>query len=241
MGGDLSASQLVKITIDRVGGDCVLEEIAEGFSCQHIGGDLIGSNLKNCSQNARAGGDCRLNEVSGVIRLDAGGDIHIGLSESSGEEVMLKAGGDVSVHIPTQSSWALDLTSGGEDIRVEVNGVQEQVEDWALLRILGDGKSPLRVKAGGEIRINDFQAPEKKISHRTRKNEEHWLNLQAMQMPRFQAAINAVSRTEEISERISQKTEAAVRKAELRIQRAMEKIEKHGINFSTSDTEFTNT
>ncbi|MEN6436400.1 MAG: hypothetical protein ABFD58_11375 [Anaerolineaceae bacterium] len=235
--GDFSAARIANIAIEKVGGDCSLEEIATPLTCRQIGGDLICSSLAGGLTEASAGGDAKLLNVYGGVRLNAGGDISIGMSDSLGEPVVLRAGGDVVVSIPPSSGWSFDLTSGGNDIRLDLAGKKERIDDWAVLRTEGDGKSPLRVKAGGDIRITDIPLSTEKFQQRAEKMESHRSHVLSIQIPHIQTVIDNAEISADLADRIARKTEAAVRKAEDRIDAAMRKIDQHG---SSSRVEYVN-
>ncbi len=237
-GGDLSATRMANLTVEKVGGDCVVEEIAAPLACNRVGGDLICSGLGGGLTDASVGGDVRLVNVYGSVRVSAGGDILAGFFESSGSEVFLKAGGDVKVSIQPASGWSLDLTSGGEDIRMELESSVERIDDWALLRTLGDGSTPLRVKAGGSIRISDQPVESEKVDRKARKREEHWKHVGTWAVPGVSFSVGANALGNDISERIARKTSEAVRRAESRIEAAMRRMEEKGYAAPAENSKF---
>jgi len=238
VGGDFSAVRLANLTVEKVGADCVVEEIAAPLACSRVGGDLVCRGLGGGLIDAFAGGDVRLVNVYGSVRVSTGGDILADLAESSGKEVSLKAGGDVKVSIPPASGWSLDLTSGGEEIRLELDDNIERVNNWALLRTLGDGSTPLRVKAGGDIRISDKPSGSEKVERKTRKREEHWQNVEKWAVPGVSFSVGTGAFGNDISERIARKTSEAVRRAESRIEAAMRKMEEKGYKEPTESNRF---
>jgi hypothetical protein len=229
--GDFSGTRLANVKVDKVGGDCMFDEIATPVNCRHVGGDLICSALAGGLTESSVGGDARLLNIYGSVRVDAGGDISAGMSESVGETITLRAGGDVVVSIPPSSGWAIDLTSGGNDIRLDLDGKKERIDDWAVLRTIGDGKSPLRVKAGGDIRITDNPLSTEKFQQRAQKADKHWSHVLSVKMPHIQSVIDNAEISADLADRISKKAEEAVRKAESRIDEAMQKIDMHGSTF----------
>jgi hypothetical protein len=168
--------------------------------------------------------------------VNAGGDISIGLSDSVGETVTLRAGGDVVVSIPPASGWAMDLTSGGNDIRLDLGGRKEQIDDWATLRTEGDGKSPLRAKAGGDIRIKDTPLSNEKFQQRAQKANKHWSHVMSVEIPHIQSVIDNAEISADLADRISKKAEEAVRKAESRIDEAMQRIDMSSSSFTVGTT-----
>lgn len=228
VGGDLSATRMANLAVDKVGGDCVVDEIAAPLTCSRVGGDLVCRALGDGLADAFVGGDARLVNIYGSVRVSCGGDIVAGFSESAGKEIALKAGGDVKASIPPSSGWSLDLTSGGEDIRLELMDGTERVDDWALLRIIGDGSTLLRIKAGGDIRITDQPVANEKMDRKARKREEHWQHVGTWAVPGISVSVGADGLSSDISERIARKTSEAVRRAESRIEAAMRKMEEKG-------------
>lgn len=226
VGGDISVIRLANIQIEKVGGDCMLEEIAAPLNCLKVGGDLTGNALAGGLIDSSVGGDVRLLEVFGGVRLRAGGDIDLAMAESGGEEIILKAGGDVHVSVPRRTGWKLDLTSGGNDIRLEIENNLERIDDWALLRTIGDGKTNLRATAGGDIHVSDEPFSTENGERKAQKSKDHWFNLEKT-VPGFALTIDGVSFSQELSERIAQKTEAAVRKAENKIKDFMQRMDDH--------------
>jgi hypothetical protein len=229
--GDFSGTRLAAIKVEKVGGDCMFEEIATPLSCRQVGGDLICSALAGGLIETTVGGDAKLVNIYGGVRVTAGGDISIGLSDSVGETVTLRAGGDVVASIPPASGWAMDLTSGGNDIKLELGGKKERVDDWAVLRTEGDGKSPLRVKAGGDVHITDIPLSNEKFQQRAQKAKKHWSNVYSVNIPHIQSVIDNTEISADLADRISKKAEDAVRKAESRIDEAMQRIDMKGSTF----------
>ncbi len=229
--GDFSGTRLANVKVDKVGGDCVFEEVATPLACHHVGGDLMCSALAGGLIDSFVGGDARLLDIYGGVRVNAGGDISAGMSDSVGETITLRAGGDVVVSIPPSSGWAMDLTSGGNDIRLDLGGKKERIYDWAVLRTEGDGKSPLRVKAGGDIRVTDTPLSTEKFQQRAQKSDKHWSHVLSVEMPHIQTVIDNTEISTDLADRISKKAEEAVRKAESRIDEALQRIDMHGSAF----------
>jgi len=120
---------------------------------------------------------------------------------------------------------------------LDLAGKKERIDDWAVLRTEGDGRSPLRVKAGGDIRITDIPLSTEKFQQRAEKMESHRSHVFSIQIPHNQTVIDNAEISADLADRIARKTEAAVRKAEDRIDAAMRKIDQRG---SSSRVEYVN-
>ena len=120
------------VTIDKVGGDASLVNLAKRVVIGKVGGDLVIQNLGGASIEA-VGGDLHVNSPGGegLETVRVGGDLYgTGVQSLSARAV----GGDVYLH---QVTGAITLTAGG-DIEIEVT-----VPELPVISVI----------AGGDVRL----------------------------------------------------------------------------------------
>lgn len=217
VGGDLVVKGAGRVDVNHVGGELTALDVGESLTARRIGGDLSADVTGDLSVDM-VGGDSKI-VTKGGVRLQAGGDIEIGLSAESMAEVNLRAGGDIAIHAPANISAKMDLTSGSEDIEVDFFNQCRCMEQKNYLLTLGNGDRAVRARAGGDIHVSDSNIAvddirregESKASkwghrHAGHPESEHWMDFQ---------------------ERITRRAEEAARRAERRVKAAMERVERH--------------
>jgi hypothetical protein len=223
-GGDMWAEGCARVDCGMVGGDLHVRDITGPMAVQRVGGDFDGEVAGPLTIEG-VGGDVRVQFASGAVRVRSGGDLEANLAASDGEEVTLKAGGDIRLHVPAVLNARLDLSSGGADIHVSVNGQSIHSEQGDYVLVLGDGKRSIRARAGGDISVSDQEWDHDGLEREFSQLEDQW--------DHWKAGIDSPESWMDMEERIRTRAESATRRAEVsarraerRVKAAMERVER---------------
>jgi hypothetical protein len=109
--GNLRLEDVNTSHINRVDGNLDAKNLGIAFSCEGVGGNATVKGAA-CPIELRAGGNLELQDVTGIVRGNAGGDarLKIHLPHDSPIKVTLNAGGQAR----------LDVKGGDDDIRMTV-------------------------------------------------------------------------------------------------------------------------
>ena len=120
--GDLSIEKCAQVDLGVAGGDLLVRQISGPFNIQRVSGDFRGESILGGVTVESIGGDTTLQIGGGGVRLRTGGDLKLALPKDGSEEIVVKAGGDVEILVAEGISARLDLSSGGHEIQIEVEG-----------------------------------------------------------------------------------------------------------------------
>jgi hypothetical protein len=220
IGGDLTLLQVGRIAVEQVGGDCQVLQVAGDLESHKVGSDFIGKDVQGATLIEKVGGDFLLQGAGGAVNSRAGGDVRVSLSQLQGGSSNLAAGGDIQIHLPPEAGVALKVSSGGETIRIDLAGHSEIIEEHFYETQTGDAQVSLSLKAGGDVTITDRPWDETILDGLEEDIKEHF---------HFQ------SREEDWNQHIQDITQRTVneatRRAEKRVQAALERIERRTQNF----------
>jgi hypothetical protein len=218
VGGDLRHNGADKLDIGHVGGDLTVANVGSNLVVRKVGGDFTCDATGSISAEM-VGGDSNL-RLTGGARLRTGGDIRLSINAQSQDEVVVKAGGDIDLFIAPDMNAQLDLTSGGRDIVVLMNGNRDAYEQENKILTLGAGERSIRVKAGGDIRVTDEPMEMRNLEDEFVHMEYEFHAGHAngpVQDPQYWVDFDA---------RIHERTTEASRRAEDRVKAAMERVER---------------
>jgi len=223
IGGDLVLLKVGKIAVEQVGGSCQVLQAAGDFESHKVGSDFIGRGVEGATLIEKVGGDFLLQGVGGTVNSRAGGDVRVSLTQLLAGSSNLAAGGDIQVHVPLEAGLNLKMSSGGETIRIDLAGHSETFDEHFYELRTGDGMANLTLKAGGDITVTDRPWDETILDDIQEDFEEHF---------QFQAFDDDWGkRIQDITERT---VNEATRRAEKRVQAALERIEHRSHNFGTT-------
>jgi DUF4097 and DUF4098 domain-containing protein YvlB len=247
VGGDFNLQYASKLAAESVGGDMRVTEVTGALDVQAVGGDLVvnrlGSNLTVQQVGAdvrvyqvdgavdiqKAGGDVRLSLIGGNVVVFSHGDIHTGLSKTTGQTVQLTASGDVRLALPEGASAALDLNSRHDNIKVRLGERLEVVKEEHFDLELGQGETKVKVEADGDVVVSDSKAD---LHHEYHDFDvfDHHIEEQVERLNRQieRAARLAQTRAEEAAERSARRAEDKIRQATEKMQR---RAMSHGFPF----------
>ncbi len=212
--GNLTLYRVGEVECKRIDGNCRVE-YAGRLAIEGLGGNLKGGQLTGALSANAVGGNIKLAEVAILEDARAGGNIEISLKEII-NDIEMTAGGNIRVHLPTKSAFYLDATSGGHNMTVGIGGAARSYTSGTFGMRFGEGGPRVKLTAGGNIALLD-SGQERGVET---SMEFDW---QAMN-DRVQRRID------EKIKRSEQRAETERRKAERRVQAAMQKIEALGFS-----------
>lgn len=225
VGGNLGIQACESVLIEKVGGEVYARGILADLTVKRVGGSFEGVDLAGPVVCESAGGECLLGVNSGVVQARSGGDLHLGLKKTNGEEVNLRAGGDIFLFVAPDADARIEASSGGASVRVSLGGQVSRIDEKDYLLTLGAGVTPIKLRSGGDVRISDEAWKSDQLESFFNRLQERWSRWET---GRFEPWNEWQTSYEE---RIRQRSEEAVRRAEERVRAAMERIEQQTGHF----------
>lgn len=148
------------MSITSIGGDAWVEDFTGGITISTTSGDFTARALNGSLKVDRAGGDARLDHLSAVTRIRAGGDIQAGLDSGSSLGCNLQAGGDISVIMNPNAQANLQITSNGHDIAINFGEQKMELSQRSYQMAVGNPSAgqekptELVFTAGGDVIIS---------------------------------------------------------------------------------------
>lgn len=233
-----------QLEIDRVQGSVVLKSVAETsigtvngeLYARNVNGDLVVDNVMGNASVREVQGDCTLSKVAGDadlrdmegdVEVTASGNAWVRISQFSGSDYEIIAHGNAHVRIPSDADVELDLSSGGQMIRLKLPDGAREIHEPHFETTLGRGSCTLSVRAGGNLSL---VAGESVAARDDAGGEEYYDSFQEDINRQIEAQVNALTR--QINEQLTQltkqvgKTGFTPEETEEIIQRARESSEK---------------
>jgi hypothetical protein len=219
VGGDLAVERCGEVNIGVTGGDLLLREISQAVVIQKVSGDLNGEALVGGLIVEEVGGDASFQTGKGTLHLRAGGDLKLYLPGQEGEEVSLRAGGDIKIFCDKGINAQLELSSGGQEIDIDINNRSSHVEQATYTTVLGEGGRLIRARAGGDICVSDEDWDEDDLADEFEDQIKNWEG--------WRGEIDGKKdEPSDIEGKIRRRTEESVRRAEERVNDAMKRVER---------------
>lgn len=211
--GDLSVRSCGKVDAGSVHGDAELLQVEGPIVLRRVGGDLM-VEARNRVIAEQIGGDATIS-ADALVRVKAGGDIHLRLNSANVEEVNARCGGDLFFSAPPDFGAELDANSGGHTLEIRLPDQTLHLEQGHYSTTLGNARTLLRLSAGGDISIELSAIPshEQKTSPASLGSE-------------FSEGLDRMGFSPFVEEKIRQKMEHAAQKAEERARRAEERVRR---------------
>ena len=155
IGGDLYVAASGQIAVEQVGGQCQVQTVAGDLESHKIGGDFYGKSVEGGAIIERVGGDFMLQDSGCPVTCRAGGDIQVSIAPFPSGASNLSAGGDITLHLLQGSGATFNITSGSEDIHIDLGGHFEEIDERSYVAKVGDGVAVFNLHAGGDVLITD--------------------------------------------------------------------------------------
>lgn len=225
VGGDLTLNAISGVSVESVGGDLSFRAEDGGVEVARTGGDLVGDGVPSLTSKG-IGGDAVLRNVLGPVQLVAGGDATVSSTLGVLPAMEIRAGGDIRFVVDKSANGQLELVSGGEEILINACGQEMDVEQRELTLPLGEGGSVISLTAGGDITVTETQE-DYDFDGVFNRWDNDWKDFGVDLEKTIKASLTLAS------EKLAQASEQASQAGNLaqeKIDKAMRKLEKHGID-----------
>lgn len=236
VGGDFNADHIQgNLAITNVGGDSQIKNFQGGLGINSTGGDFNAEHVEGSLTVQRAGGDAELADISAIVRVQAGGDIHAGLTSGSSLDCLLKAGGDLTIALNPTTLANLNITSHSHSIFLEFGDGKSTLEQLSYQAEIGAPssdearKTDLVFTAGGDVHFSakDYQGEPPKVTGQSSGKDRAKMN-NDFGFSGFGKDFNffdAEKFSANIHETVTRQVDQATRLAEEQIKGAMKMVE----------------
>ncbi|PKO12316.1 MAG: hypothetical protein CVU39_24530 [Chloroflexi bacterium HGW-Chloroflexi-10] len=224
--GNLEIEQTNSVSVDKVGGNVRVGKIKDNGHFVNIGGNIKLNSGGSLLQLEHVGGNLTATSEQLAINGKVGGNAKLNIKSLLDQESKLFAGGNLKLSFSGSPDMELIASSGGL-IKVELNGEVEKTSGKIFKRTFGTGLKKLEVRAGGNIKISSEAWDEELEMNFMESSESHWDDLERQVEMRVENdfGINFTGLFD-LERQIGNEVQSRTRKAEERIQQAMEKINR---------------
>jgi hypothetical protein len=224
--GNLEIEQTDSLTVDKVGGNVRVGKIKNKGHFINIGGNIKLNSGGSLLQLEHVGGNLTAISEQLAINGKVGGNAKLSIKSLLEQESKLFAGGNLKLSLSSSPDMELIASSGGV-IKVEMNGEIEKTSGKIYKRTFGKGLKKLEVRAGGNIKITSEAWDEELEMNFMESSESHWDDLEKQVEMRVENDFGYnFTGLFDLERQIGNEVQSRTRKAEERIQRAMEKINR---------------
>ena len=204
IGGDLSIRDAGSVTIGNVGSDFSLRNAKGDIHVKNAGADVSIREVDGNITLDSVGDDLALRGAHGDVKVNVGEDVVVYLDPKADGGYSVVAGDDILLVLPLQTNATLTLQ--GDEIYVDLPGVEPDEDATERVVVLGDGSAKISLSAGGDVRV----------SNREDAGEfaEEFGNFAGMNFDWSGFGERISKRVEETARRATKRAEEAVRRAE---------------------------
>jgi hypothetical protein len=250
--GNLEVKDVGAVSVEAVHGNLIAKRIGGGLSAGEINGNLMARSIEGDLSLGEVNGNFDARGVIGNVSASVNGNARLRLSELNGDTYRLSADGNLHCQLPEDVSARIELSSGGESIRLKVPGQSAVINQPAHSLTLGGGAARLELAAGGSLFLlcqstewNEVDEDDEAIDESVEKySEEIARQVEAQveaqmesisqqlneQLSRLTTGLGRVGlsaeEAERIAERARQRSEAAAARAQEKLKRAQERLEQ---------------
>ncbi len=225
VGGDLSLQELGEVEVLSVQGDCRARRVQRRLSVQEVCGDFRGLELAAEVTAREVHGDFVLMQAGGAVTAEADGDVRLGLAQVR-QALRVRASGDLAVYLPSGAAACLEMTAWSRDIRVQLNGQTQRLDEKRQRVVLGAGGPVVWLESRGSLLVSDGRADEGRLREGFQKVDNRWERLEERIAHHVQSSEEATRRAQELAERATRRAQEATRQAEERVRAAMQRLEE---------------
>jgi hypothetical protein len=228
------------------------ELLARGFTGNLLIGQVLGNvwieHVKgNCSIE-RVAGDLDVRSVGGNLHASARGDVHIRLETLGGTAYKIVANGNIEFSAPQGINASVQISSKGNDIRLNLPDGERTFQETNHELVLGDGGASILLTAGGSVSFHcgESEAPgeqeasqvfarfaedfSQKIGGEVETQVETQMKILDEQMEHLAESIArsglAPAEADRIMRRARESSDRANLRAQEKLQRAREKLDR---------------
>ncbi len=222
VGGNLSIESIDGGLIEKVGGNLRVGEVNGSLIIEKVGGNLHLSSNSSSLQIERVGGNLVAAGKFGNMDSSVGGNIKIFLNEIATSNLTFSAGGNISLSYNAEPNFHI-VAKAGANYRIETKSENISGHTGRVDRAFGNGAALLTLKAGGNLHVFPAESTEMPAISFESSDDSHWDEISDRIVDFGSFTIpNVDSADFDISEKIMRKKA----KAEDRIQKAMEKLNR---------------
>ena len=227
--GDLQMRNVGAVAAQSIGGDLSLRSCAGDLAVTSVGGD---ASLHNLGGNLAitVGADLYLRDCENNVTAQVGADAALYLRPVAAARVQVTAGSDILLRLPVRVDVELNLQGcDDESIRVDIPGVKPVEVGMFRKLVLGAGGGIINLQAGAEVVVTSRETEWESVAE-----------FEPLGRDGPFAAGEFPGLSSDLHERISQRVEAATRRAleqsmrakfqsdqvQRHVEKAMRKVEK---------------
>ncbi|MCB9147535.1 MAG: hypothetical protein H6641_02145 [Caldilineaceae bacterium] len=226
VGGNLRLRKVGSVHVKSVGGDLKAKKVDGDFFVEKTGGNAVALDVEGSLEIGKAGGDIVIAYAAGDVAATAGGNAKVRSAPAAGQVYRVDAGGDISCYLPANVSAAVKVSSRARTIKVRGWDIPHPNEDQDVHQFtLGAGEAELELNAGGNIALRAQSTAEE-----TATPFEYEFDFDFG--PDFQMGFDSdfgpflSEWPQELSVRIQEKVQRAVRVAEEKVAEALRQAEE---------------
>lgn len=250
--GDLLLRSVGEVQIGTIGGNLTAKNIDGDFQAITVKGDVTVRGVQgDFIVREGIGGNLVLKDFDGSASASARGDITLSFDPSPGSDYRFEAGGNVVCRIPADASAKIEISRSGQVISKIAGAGQITTPDGSKVFTLGEGDTPIRIAAGGDVVLSDlprdwevddikvevgqdFESMAETITDQVTQQIEAQMEMLEQQLEsQFSNIANILNtagisaqKAERMSERAREASERAHARAQEKLQRAQEKLQR---------------
>ncbi len=156
--GELTLSEAADTQIKTVHGNLMGKRISGDLQVGQVDGNVYVKNIQGDCRLDRVDGNLELKRVGGDVVSRVAGNAGIFLDALGGSDYTVEAEGNIYCRIPRDADARVVLHSEGENIQVRLTDDEKNYQQAEYERVLGEGKSQIRLSAAGNITLVAYEA-----------------------------------------------------------------------------------
>ena len=153
IGGDLSIRDTGSVAIGTIGADLSLRNVKGDLFVKNAHGDVSIRDVDGNINLESVADDLAVRGVRGNVRVNVGEDVILYLDPKTDGNYSVVAGDDILLVMPSNVNATLSIQ--GDEIDVDLPGVEKNEDATSRTVVLGDGSAKISLSAGGDVRVSD--------------------------------------------------------------------------------------
>jgi hypothetical protein len=232
--GDLQAEKLQGLSVTNISGDCEISAVDGNINISNVSGDLSIGNVGGDVVVTHVSGDAKLGFIKGLVAVRSSGDLNAAFGDVHGSEVTLSTSGDLDLSVSKGVNAHLEITSQGHDIKLNLHGNRQEIEQKYTEAKLGDGSAAFHLQASGDVEVSDDPSVLKDLEDELKDMVDDWKDfVVSIPVERIIKGID-MEKIRKSAEGASARAEEASKRANERIQEAMRRFESRSARWGES-------
>jgi len=152
--GNLDLRGVAETSIGSVRGDLTARLVTGELRADSVGGNAAVRNIQGSLTLDKVGGNFDMRGLENDLHAIVEGNARIRLGLISGSRYELEAAGNVYCRFDEPADLELEITSGGQNIKIDLPGRKESVRSGEHAFTLGSGAAVMRISAGGMVFVS---------------------------------------------------------------------------------------